>query len=73
MTKTGLRTFGQWIATASLAFALVEFLAVVRPGPWLTHRVMTEAVGAALLGKLTYSVQKAVLRRIRSRRQQGDA
>jgi hypothetical protein len=30
-------------------------------------------VGAALLGKLSYSVQKVAVRRIRSRRQQTDA
>jgi hypothetical protein len=70
--QTRLLTFSQWLVTALLAFTLAEFLALVRHGPWLTHRVMAEVVGAALLGKLSYSVEKVALRRIRSRRQQGD-
>jgi hypothetical protein len=31
--QPGLRTFRQWMTTAIVAFTLMEFLEVVRPGP----------------------------------------
>ena len=71
--QTVLRTFSQWLLTAVAVFVLMEFAWQVHPGHWLTHRVMVAAIGAALLGKLSYSLEKAVLRRIRSRRQRSGA
>ncbi len=45
--------------TALAAFTLVLFLWLVRPGAWLTRGLMAEVVGAALLGKLSWEVEKA--------------
>ena len=68
-----LRAFGEWLLTALVAFVLMEIVAQVTPGHRLTLPLIAAAIGAATLGKLSYSLEKAVLRRVRSRRRPGGA
>jgi hypothetical protein len=46
----------------------MEFAEQMLPGRRLTLPVIAVSIGAATLGKLSCSLNKAVLRRIRSRR-----
>jgi hypothetical protein len=62
------RAFGEWLLTALVALVLLEIAAQVIPGHRLTFPVIAVAIGAATLGKLSYSAEKAALRRVRSRR-----
>jgi hypothetical protein len=68
-----LRAFGEWLLTALVAFVIMEIAAQVLPGHRLTLPVIAASIGAATLGKLSYSLEKAVLRRARSRRRPGGA
>ena len=62
------RAFGEWLLTALVALVLLEIAAQVIPGHRLTFPVIAVAIGAATLGILSYSAEKAALRRVRSRR-----
>lgn len=68
-----LRAFREWLLTALVAFVLMEIAAHVLPGHRLTLPVIAASIGAATLGKLSYSLEKAALRRVRSRRRAGSA
>jgi hypothetical protein len=63
-----LRGFGEWLMTAVVAFLIMEIADRVLPGHRLTLPVIAVSIGAATLGKLSYSAEKAVVRRVRSRR-----
>jgi hypothetical protein len=63
-----LRAFGEWLMTAVVAFLIMEIADRVLPGHRLTLPVIAASIGAATLGKLSYSAEKAVVRRVRSRR-----
>jgi hypothetical protein len=71
--RAALRALGEWLLTALVAFVLMEIAAQVLPGHWLTLPVIAASIGAATLGKLSYSLEKAALRRARSRRRPGGA
>jgi hypothetical protein len=64
-----LGAFREWLLTALVAFVLMEAIELVLPGHRLTLPVIAASIGAATLGKLSYGLEKAALRRIRSRRQ----
>jgi hypothetical protein len=66
-----LQAFREWMLTAVVAFVIMEILQQVIPGHRLTLPVIGVAIGAATLGKLSYSAQRAVLVRARSRRAGG--
>ena len=66
-----LRAFREWLLIALVAFVLMEIAGQVLPGHRLTLPVVAAAIGAATLGKVSYSLEKAALRRIRSRRAGG--
>jgi branched-subunit amino acid ABC-type transport system permease component len=53
---------------AVTAFVLMEIAERMLPGHRLTLPVIALSIGAATLGKLSYSLERAALRRIRSRR-----
>lgn len=63
-----MRALREWLLTAVLAFAIMEILQQVLPGHPLTLPVIGVSIGAATLGKLLHSAQKAVVRRVRFRR-----
>jgi hypothetical protein len=66
-----LRAFGEWLMTAVVAFVIMEIADRVLPGHRLTLPVIAASIGVATLGKLSYSAEKAVVRRVRSRRAGG--
>lgn len=61
-----LRAFREWLLAALAAAMLAVVLAGVIEHR-LTLLVIAASVGAATLGMLSYQVQKAVVRRVRSR------
>jgi hypothetical protein len=65
------RAFSGWLVTAAVAFLIMEIADRVLPGHPLTLPVIAASIGAATLGKLSYSAEKAVVRRVRSRRAGG--
>lgn len=56
---------------ALFAFLIMEIAARVLRGHRLTLPVIAVSIGVAVLGKLSYSAEKALVRRIRSRREAG--
>ena len=68
MRRTALRALGEWLLAALVAFVLMEIIARALPGHRLTLPVIAASIRAAALGKLSYSLEKAALRRLRSRR-----
>jgi hypothetical protein len=69
--NAALRAFREWLLTAVVAFVIMEIGQQVVPGHRLTLPVIGMSIGAATLGKLSYSAEKAVARRVRSRRAGG--
>jgi hypothetical protein len=69
--NAALRAFREWLLTAVVAFVLMEIVQRVLPGHHLTLPVIGVSIAAATMGKLSYSAEKAVVRRIRSRRADG--
>ena len=63
--------FREWLIIAAVAFALMEIARQVLPGRPLTLPLIGLSIGAATLGKLSYSAEKALVRRFRSRRAKG--
>jgi hypothetical protein len=49
----------------------MEIAAQLIPGHRLTLPVIAASIGAATLGKVSYSLEKAAVRRARSRRRSG--
>jgi hypothetical protein len=66
-----LRAFGEWLVTAVVAFVILEIAGRLLLGRWVTLAMIAVTIGAATLGKLSYSAEKAVVRRVRSRRAGG--
>ena len=66
-----LRAFGEWLMTAVVAFVILEIVGRVLPGHRVTLAMIAVVIGVATLGKLSYSAEKAVVRRVRSRRAGG--
>ena len=71
MTRPAFRAFREWLLVAAVAFALMEIAHQVLPGHPLTLPVIGLSIGAAALGKLSYSAEKALVHRFRSRRAGG--
>jgi hypothetical protein len=65
------QAFRGWLLIAVVAFVIMEIAQQVLPGHRLTLLVIGVSIGAATLGKLSYSAEKAVVRRVRSRRAGG--
>jgi len=65
--NAALQAFRELLLTAIVAFVLMEILQRVLPGHRLTLTVIGVALGAAMLGKLSYAAEKAVVRRVRRR------
>lgn len=69
--STALRAFGEWLLTAVVALLIMEIAGQFLPGHRLTLPVIAVSIGAATLGKLSYSLEKAAVRRVRARRAGG--
>jgi hypothetical protein len=69
--SAALQAFGGWLLTAVVAFVILEIARLVLPGHRMTLLVVGLSIGAATLGKLSYSAEKAVVRLVRSRRAGG--
>jgi hypothetical protein len=69
--NAALVAFPEWLLTAVVAFVIMEIAQQVLPGHHLTLPIIGASIGAATLGKLSYSAEKSVVRRIRSRRAGG--
>jgi hypothetical protein len=69
--NAGLRVFGEWLLTAVIALLIMGVFSLAFPGRWLSLPVIAVSIGAATLGKLSYSAERAVVRRVRSRRAGG--
>ena len=66
-----MQAFREWLLAAVVAFVILEIAGQVLPGHRITLLVAGVSIGAATLGKLSYSAEKAVVRRVRSRRAGG--
>jgi hypothetical protein len=66
-----MQGLGEWLLTAVVAFVIMVIADQILPGHRLTLPVIAAAIGAAILGKLSYTAQKHVVRRVRSRREVG--
>jgi hypothetical protein len=66
--SAALQAFREWLLIAAVAFVIMEIAQHVLPGHRLTLPVIGLSIGAATLGKLSYSAEKAVVCRVRSRR-----
>jgi hypothetical protein len=69
--NAALRAFGEWLVTPVVAFVILEIVGRLLLGRWVTLAMIAVTIGAATLGKLSYSAEKAVVRRVRSRRAGG--
>jgi hypothetical protein len=65
------RAFGEWLVTAVVTFVILEIAGRLLLGHWVTSGMIAVTIGAATLGQLSYSAQKAMVRRVRSRRAGG--
>ena len=63
-----LRTLGGWLLLAIVAFVFMEIANQAFPAHRLTPPAVAAAIGAGTAGILTFSLGKAVLRTVRSRR-----
>ena len=72
MRNAGLRVFGEWLLTTVIAFLMMGAFSLALPGRRLSLPVIAVSIGAATLGKLSYSAEKVVVRRVRSRRAGGN-
>jgi hypothetical protein len=69
--SAALRAFGELLLTAVVAFLIMEIAGQFLRGHRLTLPVIAVSIGAATPGKLSYSLEKAVVRRVRARRAGG--